>query len=97
MQTSQLSQHFEDAAAQIKIHGKNAKMSNDDLLTLYGLYKQATEGDNTTDQPSFYQFEKKAKWAAWNVHKSKNKDQAKHEYVENCCKFLPADVKAKYQ
>ena len=67
---------FENAAARIKTEGKGANLSNDDLLALYGLYKQATAGDNTTDKPSFYQLEAKSKWEAWNTRKGLSKAQA---------------------
>lgn len=90
-----LSPKFEDAAADIKTHGKN--LSNDQLLVLYGLYKQATVGDNNTAEPSFYQLSDKAKWKAWNGQKGKGKDQARHEYVVEVSKLVPDDVKAKYQ
>lgn len=40
--------------------------SNDEMLELYGLYKQATIGDNTTSSPWAVQFEASAKWNAWN-------------------------------
>ncbi len=91
-----LAKHFEDVSEKVKTYGKNANMSNDDLLNLYSLFKQAKEGDNTTDQPSFYQLEAKAKWNAWNTQKGKSKDQAKQEYVECALKFFPEDVRKTY-
>lgn len=94
MNTYPLAQHFNDAAEQIK--KITTSPSNDDLLILYGLYKQATVGDVNISQPSFYQFEAKAKYGAWEKQKGKSQDQAKHEYVEYAMKFLPAEVKAKY-
>jgi diazepam-binding inhibitor (GABA receptor modulating acyl-CoA-binding protein) len=43
---------FETAASNIKKSAdRNVKMTNDELLTVYGLYKQATVGDNTTAKP----------------------------------------------
>jgi len=40
---------FETAAAAIKASGTTGiKMTNDELLKIYGLFKQATVGDNTT-------------------------------------------------
>ena len=45
---------FETAANNIKSSAsRNVKMTNDELLQVYGLYKQATVGDNNTDKPSF--------------------------------------------
>uniref|UniRef100_A0A915CY46 ACB domain-containing protein n=1 Tax=Ditylenchus dipsaci TaxID=166011 RepID=A0A915CY46_9BILA len=40
---------FEEAAEQVKKLKKTP--SNDELLELYALYKQATVGDNNTDKP----------------------------------------------
>jgi diazepam-binding inhibitor (GABA receptor modulating acyl-CoA-binding protein) len=91
---SNLASHFEKAAADIKKHGKD--LSNDQLKKLYGLYKQATVGDNNTSEPSFYQLTEKAKWSAWNLEKGKSSDQAKHEYVEYVLNLLPEEVKKSY-
>ena len=56
--------------------------SNDTLLALYGLYKQATEGDNENDPPSNpFDFVSKAKYDAWMSHKGKSTEDAKTEYV----------------
>ncbi len=92
-----LAQYFSDAAQKIKTYGKDKNMSNDDLLKLYSLYKQAENGDNTTTEPSFYQLEAKAKWKAWNTQKGKSQDQAKQEYVEMCLPYFPDEVKANYK
>lgn len=94
MQSYPLAKHFEDAAVQIKTHGKS--MSNNDLQVIYGLYKQATVGDVNIEKPSFYQLEAKAKYAAWESNKGKSSDQAKHEYVQYCLKFFPEDLKKTY-
>ncbi len=91
-----LAAHFADASEKIKVHGKDHNLSNDELLNLYGLFKQANEGDNTTDRPGMLYFEKKAKWDAWTSQKGKSADQAKHEYVTIAMKYLPEDVKKNY-
>jgi len=61
---------------------KLEKITNDEKLSLYGLFKQATIGDNTTAEPWAVQFEAKAKWAAWTGQKGKAKGQAELEYIE---------------
>ena len=38
----------------------------------------------------------KAKWDAWNGAKGKSQVDAKREYVQTVLKYLPDDVKAKY-
>ena len=40
-------------------------------LQLYGLYKQATEGDTTGTQAGRMQFDKRSEWHAWNRQKGK--------------------------
>ena len=57
--------------------------SNDTLLQLYSLYKQATEGDVNVDPPSNpFDFVSKAKFEAWGGLKGKSKDDAMKEYVD---------------
>jgi diazepam-binding inhibitor (GABA receptor modulator, acyl-CoA-binding protein) len=59
------------------------KPSNETLLKLYSLYKQATEGDVQVDSPSNpFDFVAKAKHEAWRGLKGKSKESAMHEYVE---------------
>jgi diazepam-binding inhibitor (GABA receptor modulating acyl-CoA-binding protein) len=43
--------------------------TNDELLNLYALYKQATCGDNNTCKPGTFDFKGKKKWEAWNGKK----------------------------
>ena len=86
--------HFEQAASDIKTYGKN--LSNDELLTLYSLYKQATVGDSNTERPGMLDLKGKAKWDAWNGIKGKSQTDAKKEYVQTVLKYLPDDVKTKY-
>ena len=56
--------------------------SNDTLLNLYSLYKQATEGDNDNDPPANpFDFVSKAKYEAWMSQKGKTQDQAMTDYI----------------
>lgn len=57
------------------------KITNDEKLGLYGLYKQATAGDNTTGAPWAVQLEAKAKWSAWTDQKGKSKEEAEAAYI----------------
>jgi acyl-CoA-binding protein len=45
------------------------KPSDNDLLTLYGLFKQGILGDNETAKPGMLDFKGKAKWEAWTKNK----------------------------
>ncbi|GHB43688.1 acyl-CoA-binding protein [Mongoliitalea lutea] len=59
-----------------------SKPSNEELLKLYSLYKQATEGDNTSERPGGFDFVAAAKYNAWLALKGKEKDEASSEYIE---------------
>ena len=43
------------------------RLSNDELLEFYGLFKQATVGNINIDRPGFFSLDwkGKAKWDAW--------------------------------
>lgn len=76
----QLKEQFEHAVASSKTLSE--KPSNETLLLLYSLYKQATEGDVNTEPPSNpFDFVAKAKYEAWSSLKGKSKEQAMNEYV----------------
>lgn len=76
----ELSQLFEQAVANSKTLAE--KPSNETLLQLYSLYKQAMEGDVNIDPPSNpFDFVNKAKYEAWSGLKGKTKEAAMQEYV----------------
>lgn len=64
-------------------------LSNDELLQLYALYKQGTEGKNTRAKPGMFDMKGKAKWNAWTDLKDMSKEEAQKQYVELCKKYLP--------
>jgi diazepam-binding inhibitor (GABA receptor modulator, acyl-CoA-binding protein) len=57
-----------------------ARPSNEDLLDLYALFKQATEGDVTGDRPGGFDFKAIAKFDAWTSKKGMGKDKAMEDY-----------------
>ena len=72
---------FEQAVADSK--SLSDRPSNDTLLQLYSLYKQATEGDINIDPPANpFDFVSKAKYEAWAGLKGKTKESAMQEYVQ---------------
>ncbi|MEJ8843919.1 acyl-CoA-binding protein [Lacibacter sp. H375] len=76
-----LHQQFEQAVADSK--ELSEKPSNDTLLQLYSLYKQASEGDVNIEAPSNpFDFVAKAKYEAWDALKGKSKEAAMQEYIE---------------
>ena len=56
--------------------------SNEELLKLYALYKQATEGDNIEERPGGFDFKAIAKYDAWKELTGKGKEVASSEYIE---------------
>jgi diazepam-binding inhibitor (GABA receptor modulator, acyl-CoA-binding protein) len=70
---------FEDAKA--RVEGLTSRPSNDELLQLYGLYKQATEGDVSGSRPGMLDLKGRAKYDAWAKRKGTSKDGAMKAYV----------------
>lgn len=58
------------------------KPSNEELLKLYGLYKQATEGDNETERPGGFDFKAAAKYNSWLAYKGKSLAEATDQYID---------------
>ncbi|CAO3666812.1 unnamed protein product [Rhizopus stolonifer] len=73
------SPQFETAAKEVKELSKTP--SNDELLELYGLFKQATVGDNTTSKPTF-DIKGRYKWDSWNNLKGTSQEDAEKKYIE---------------
>jgi len=75
---SDLAQRFADAQARIKpITG----LSNDVLLELYALYKQATAGDASGSRPGMLDLKGRAKYDAWAKRKGTTRDAAMTAYI----------------
>lgn len=56
--------------------------SNDRLLELYGLFKQATEGDVVGESPGFFDLKGAAKFDAWETRRGMSRDEAMQAYVD---------------
>ncbi|KAH3745065.1 gamma-secretase-activating protein [Pelomyxa schiedti] len=66
-------------------------LSNDQRLTMYSLYKQATVGAVNTPRPSgYFDFAGKAKWDAWKGLGSMPTEVAMQKYIEFVETFSPA-------
>jgi acyl-CoA-binding protein len=59
-----------------------SKPSNEELLKLYGLYKQATEGDNKGERPGGFDFIAAAKYNSWMNYKSMSTEAATEDYIK---------------
>lgn len=58
--------NFEEAAEKVK--QLKQRPTDEEMLELYGLYKQATMGDNTASKP-WIDLKGRAKWDAWEKRK----------------------------
>jgi acyl-CoA-binding protein len=75
-----LNADFEAAVANSK--KLSQRPDNATLLKIYGLYKQATVGDNAEKKPGFGDMVGRAKWDAWNGFKGTSSDDAKQQYID---------------
>uniref|UniRef100_A0A6C0BV79 ACB domain-containing protein n=1 Tax=viral metagenome TaxID=1070528 RepID=A0A6C0BV79_9ZZZZ len=75
-----LEQQFQDYVALIKT--KDPLPSDSDLLILYGLYKQSTQGDCNTPQPWSIQLAARARWDAWYKNYGMDRNVAMEKYIE---------------
>ena len=75
----ELQQKFDSAVARSKEVTK--RPSNEELLQMYALYKQASEGDVSGERPGGFDFKAIAKYDAWAELKGKGKEQAMQEYI----------------
>jgi len=75
----ELQQQFDNAVARSK--ELTQRPSNTELLDLYALFKQASEGDVSGERPGGFDFKAIAKFDAWEGLKGKTKEQAMQEYV----------------
>ena len=75
-----LQEQFEQAYK--NVNTLTERPSNEDLLSLYGAYKQATEGDNNTERPGGFDFKAAAKYNAWEKLKGTSKEQAMEQYIQ---------------
>lgn len=78
------------AAAKGRVEKLEERPSNEELLQLYGLYKQATEGDVSGSRPGMLDLKGRAKHDAWARHKGTSKDDAMKGYVALVAKLEAA-------
>ncbi|XP_041984538.1 acyl-CoA-binding domain-containing protein 6 [Aricia agestis] len=64
-----------------------SKLDNNQLLELYGLFKQSTEGKCESPKPSWFDQKGRRKWEAWKALEEMPQDEAKAKYVEAVKKY----------
>ncbi|KAK2427469.1 acyl-CoA binding protein [Trifolium repens] len=83
-----MQEDFEEHAAKVKTLKESP--SNEDLLILYGLYKQATVGPVDTSRPGIFNMRDRAKWDAWKAVEAKSKEEAMGDYITKVKQLLEA-------
>lgn len=82
-------QIFDNAVEQSK--KLTQRPSNQELLQLYALYKQATEGDVAGEKPGGFDFKGIAKYDAWAGLQGMSTEEAQNKYID-----LVDDLKGRY-
>ena len=77
---SDLKKQFATAAQEVQ--KLKSRPSNDNLLQLYALYKQATDGDVKGARPGIFDLTGRAKYDAWAGKKGLSGDKAMQAYVD---------------
>ena len=72
-------ERFEAASERVKALGDQ---SNETLLELYALYKQATAGDVSGKRPGMFDPVGRAKYDAWSEKKGMSPEEAMQAYVD---------------
>ena len=76
-----IKEQFKNAVEEVEL--LKDRPSNETLLILYSLFKQATEGDNVKLPPENpFDFVAKAKYEAWLSLKGKTNEEAMQEYID---------------
>ena len=70
---------FEKASKHVKTL---TNVSEDNMLKLYGLYKQALNGPCNISKPAFWDFTGKAKWQSWKSLGDISPEESKEKYID---------------
>ena len=83
-----LEEKFQEAG--VRVRTLTSRPSNEDLLTLYALFKQATEGDVSGTKPGMFDFKGLAKYNSWELLKGLEADEARQQYVDKVDAMMAA-------
>ena len=67
--------------ATIDVKTLTSRPSNEELLSLYGLFKQATSGDVSGKKPGRFDLKGRAKYGAWESLAGTSAEDARAKYV----------------
>lgn len=84
---SELQERFDKAKIDVK--ALTSRPNNDDVLSLYSLFKQATKGEAAgAKKPGRFDLVGKAKYDAWCKLAGTSSDEAKQRYVDTVQRLL---------
>ena len=69
------------------IQNSNKNLNNEQLLELYGLYKQSIIGNNNTNN-DFKTLKDKKMWESWNKFYGIEQNRAKQSFIQKVHEFL---------
>ena len=69
-------------AASREVQKLTRRPDDEDMLRLYALYKQGTEGDVTGERPGAFALKDRAKFDAWARVKGTDPAKAREQYVK---------------
>ncbi len=75
-----LEEKFETAKK--RVHELPERPSNEIMLEIYSLGKQATIGDINIDKPAMFDFVAAAKYNSWTKKKGISKEEAQQKYID---------------
>ncbi|KAJ1914959.1 hypothetical protein H4219_004558 [Mycoemilia scoparia] len=78
-------------AAAEEVNKLTTKPNNEELLSLYAHFKQATKGQDRGERPGFMDFKARAKYDAWAALGTMTSKEAMEKYIE-----IVEDLKKKY-
>ena len=81
-----LKAQFAQAQADVKTLTK--RPGNEDMLTLYALFKQGSQGDVSGSRPGILDMVGRAKFDAWTKLKGTGKDAALQKYIDKAAELL---------
>jgi len=76
------------AQAQKDVKTLTKRPGNEDLLALYSLFKQGSEGDASGSRPGMLDMVGRAKFDAWAKLKGTSQDEAMKQYIAKVKKLL---------
>jgi len=81
---------FKRVVEYLKKADGSLKLSQKNLLKLYGYFKQATVGNCTGSRPNVFKMKERAKYDAWKECANMPKSEAMHKYVEYANEHIPS-------